>query len=66
MCTKSKAKSKVAGYIIFLIATPAVAALLTLVLLAILNVANLTIILIAVSFAVLFSGIYNYKYSFTR
>ena len=57
MYTKNKAKSKVISYIILLIATPAVAVLLTLALLAILNVTNLTVILIAVSFAVLFSSI---------
>ena len=50
-------KGKAVGYIIFIVATPMIAVLVSLVLLAILDVTNLLLILTTIGFAVLFSNL---------
>jgi len=50
-------KGKAVGYIIFVVATPMIAVLLSLVLLAILDVTNLLLILTTIGFVVLFSNL---------
>ena len=53
-------KGKAVGHIIFMVVTPMVAVLLSLVLLAILNVTNLLLIITTIGFAIVFSDLVIY------